>query len=567
MANNDIDQFLLLHNVANQTGTDPNELRAILSTESSGNPNAISPKGAQGLMQLMPGTAKDMGVTNPMDPVQNMIGGAKYWGQLKTRYGGDIDKALAANNWGMGNVDRKGMANMPPETRNYITHIKGLMGQSLPAETQPQTSGPTAAPGPDIDQFMKNWKEPVDPKTQSHLTDYLPQALGAAGGMIGGAGGAAFGLGFGGIPGAVGGAALGGAAGEAFKELLDRFVYGKGGPDTSTGAALNIGKNAAIEGGSELAGQAVGGLMEKTAVGMYRRILKPSVGAVKRTNTFVKGRSLIGGSNEIAETLLKNKVALSESGLSKAMGLQDAAAGAARQAAVASPERFSISELIPDLQKKIASLRSPGSTVNVAGDAAAPYEELLRNLMAHPSRVNQQLAGIPGGNMLHPTTTPTLSADQLFSMLQDAYKNTKGRYGVQAVNDTRDAYKLLASTERKALGRVNGIAKPLAEQSRLLPAIDALNQGVKRFSNNNGVSMMDLLALTGAGSMAAGTGDVKGPAAAAAVYTALRRPSTGGFIARRLYQSSGAAPVAAHGVSALIHRLMQTERAKTNGEP
>ncbi len=101
----------------------PDLLASMIRQESGGNPNAVSPKDAQGLMQLMEGTANDLGVTDRMDPTQSINGGAKYMRQLIDRYDGDLKKALAAYNAGMGNVDKYG--GIPPfqETQNYVREI------------------------------------------------------------------------------------------------------------------------------------------------------------------------------------------------------------------------------------------------------------------------------------------------------------------------------------------------------------------------------------------------------------------------------------------------------------
>jgi len=75
---------------------------------------------------LMPETAKDLGVNNTFDAEQNVHGGTKYLKGLLEKYSGDLDKALAAYNWGPGNVDRQGMDNLPTETRNYLARVKGI---------------------------------------------------------------------------------------------------------------------------------------------------------------------------------------------------------------------------------------------------------------------------------------------------------------------------------------------------------------------------------------------------------------------------------------------------------
>ena len=104
-------------------------LNAVMQQESAGKPNAVSPKGARGLFQLMPNTAAQYGV-DPENPIQAARAAAKMYGELFRKYGGDIEKALAGYNWGQGNVDRKGMARISGETRDYIQKVKANMGTS-----------------------------------------------------------------------------------------------------------------------------------------------------------------------------------------------------------------------------------------------------------------------------------------------------------------------------------------------------------------------------------------------------------------------------------------------------
>ena len=92
--------------------------------ESGFNPYAVSPKGAAGVFQHMPATAKELGI-NPYDPSQSIQGGVKYMGQLLKQYGDDPAKALAAYNWGMGNLNKQGLENAPAETQNYLKNILG----------------------------------------------------------------------------------------------------------------------------------------------------------------------------------------------------------------------------------------------------------------------------------------------------------------------------------------------------------------------------------------------------------------------------------------------------------
>lgn len=106
-------------------GLDPNLIKAIIQQESSWKADAVSPLGAGGLMQLMPKTAKELGVEDVFDPYQNIKGGVKYFKQLLKQYDGNVDKALAAYNWGMGNLAKKGMSKMPAETIQYLSKVKG----------------------------------------------------------------------------------------------------------------------------------------------------------------------------------------------------------------------------------------------------------------------------------------------------------------------------------------------------------------------------------------------------------------------------------------------------------
>jgi soluble lytic murein transglycosylase-like protein len=116
----------LIRHAANEYDLDEALLRSVVEAESNYNPQAVSRVGAQGLMQLMPATAASLGVTDSFDPEQNIMGGAKYLKRLLDRYRGNQELALAAYNWGPGNLERRPHA-MPRETKNYITKISQLM--------------------------------------------------------------------------------------------------------------------------------------------------------------------------------------------------------------------------------------------------------------------------------------------------------------------------------------------------------------------------------------------------------------------------------------------------------
>ena len=119
-----------IHRTSASLGLSPALLEAVAWRESRFNPAAVSPKGALGTMQLMPATARELGV-DPDDPEQNIAGGGLYLRRMLHRYGGDLRLALAAYNAGPGAVDRHGGVPPYPETRAYVAAILGrLAGQS-----------------------------------------------------------------------------------------------------------------------------------------------------------------------------------------------------------------------------------------------------------------------------------------------------------------------------------------------------------------------------------------------------------------------------------------------------
>ena len=117
------DLVALAQEIARRHGLDPALVLAVVAVESGFQPGAVSPKGAQGLMQLMPATARELGVSDALDAEQNLDGGARYLRALLEQSGGDVRLALAAYNAGPGAVKRHG--GVPPyrETRQYVEKV------------------------------------------------------------------------------------------------------------------------------------------------------------------------------------------------------------------------------------------------------------------------------------------------------------------------------------------------------------------------------------------------------------------------------------------------------------
>jgi soluble lytic murein transglycosylase-like protein len=146
---------------AQHHGLEADLVRAVIQVESGFNPYAVSPKGAMGLMQLMPATANELGVINPFEPEQNIRGGVTYLKRLLDRFDHKVELALAAYNAGPGAVDRYGQQ-IPPyrETQAYVKKI---------------TKGQTAA-GPPPPPPIYKWIERVDGRTIPRYSTRKPPA-------------------------------------------------------------------------------------------------------------------------------------------------------------------------------------------------------------------------------------------------------------------------------------------------------------------------------------------------------------------------------------------------------
>ncbi|MGQ0733020.1 MAG: lytic transglycosylase domain-containing protein [Acidobacteriota bacterium] len=147
----------LIQHHARAFGVSPDLVRAVIQAESAFNPLAVSPKGAMGLMQLMPATAQELGVRDPFHPPENIRGGVTYLARLLTRYNQNVELALAAYNAGPASVERYGTVPPYRETQAYVRKI-----------TQVTRSAPPTVPG------IYKWREERDGKIVVRYSNLPP---------------------------------------------------------------------------------------------------------------------------------------------------------------------------------------------------------------------------------------------------------------------------------------------------------------------------------------------------------------------------------------------------------
>lgn len=132
----------IIEKYADDYQLDASLIRSIIATESNFNHKAVSPKGARGLMQLMPATAQRLGVRNSFDPEDNIRGGVKYFRSLMDSFNNDLDLSLAAYNAGENLVRRLGRIPDYRETKDYVASVKRKYGRNEVAQLPPQDTPP-----------------------------------------------------------------------------------------------------------------------------------------------------------------------------------------------------------------------------------------------------------------------------------------------------------------------------------------------------------------------------------------------------------------------------------------
>jgi hypothetical protein len=126
----DVPYAHLITYAANYHGVEPELLAAVVEQESAFNPDALSPAGAMGLAQLMPGAARDLGISDPFNPEQSLLGGARYLGMMMGRYD-SLKLAVAAYNAGPGRVDSCHCIPAIPETQVYVRRVLALYARNM----------------------------------------------------------------------------------------------------------------------------------------------------------------------------------------------------------------------------------------------------------------------------------------------------------------------------------------------------------------------------------------------------------------------------------------------------
>lgn len=286
--------------------------------------------------------------------------------------------------------------------------------------------------------------------------EYLPAIGGAVGGLAGAAGGTVAGMGVGGIPGAIGGAGVGAAGGEAARQLINR-ARGQAAPATPIEAAAEIGKQGAIQAGSQALGSGVGRLVESAGPAIMQTALKPTVAVLKEYNTTPM---------RIVKTLLDEGVNVTEGGLAKLqnlLGSNQADIKAAVQGATGSIAKRDVAARTLSTAGKLAEQTNPTADLKVLGDTVDEF-------------------------MNHPVITgPRMSIPEAQAMKVGTYQQIGKHYGEVSAAGIETQKALARGLKEEIAAAVPGIGKLNMKEADLLAALDSVGRRVAVAGNRDPV--------------------------------------------------------------------------------
>ena len=467
---------------------------AIVDVESGGKPDAVSPKGARGFFQLMPETAKGLGV-DPDDPVQNIRGGLTYFRQMLDQHGGDVNKALTAYNWGPGNLAKGGQP--PPETIDYVQRVTtrwnpqpqaqrtSTVGQPPPKPINVTTARPEDFGGPTLGQRAASGAlsvlESFDPRTSSGRRNIAGGIGGAA--AIAATGGAATPAIVPFIAG-VTGAAGGGMLAEAGEQIVG----------TAPPSALGVVGAGAEQAAYEVAGQAltwpiravgrrvVGSQLAQRTAARFNSLLEGATAAIQGAREFAseavagaraRAGELVSGAQVAKEAKVAGAEAAKEAavtaskaqseGLTRAVGERYAALGtpppggatrAGRQAqgVITGPAK-SARDMIGEQVDEAARQGPPVDVTQLKAEAQRilaeeirPPQEAFPRAAAEVDPNIEQLARI--------AESPALSPEAMSRMLPSQRAQAEGIHAALAAAREEQVQTTLKHPAMQVLGRI-----------------------------------------------------------------------------------------------------------------
>ncbi len=365
-----------------------------------------------------------------------------------------------------------------------------------------------------------------------HLPQYLPVAGGVVGGIVGGAGGTAFGMGVGGVPGAVGGAALGGAAGESVRQLANRAM-GNTAPATSGEAAKEIGTQAAIQGGSELLGQAAAPIIKNVGAALVQSAIKPGVKATAKAIA----RGVETSNLPVVKTLIKEGVNVSPGGIAK---LQD----------IITASNDDVANAVAGMTGKISPLKVAGRNADLMKRVATQVNPTAD--METVKKVTGEFLTQAGTTKPAATGTGIVSRDltgpEAQAMKQGTYRALKDRAYGTVGNVEIEAQKNLArglKEELEAEAARNGIdlSVPNAREGAAIVAKEAIAKRLAAAGNRDPIGLAWLAHNPATGLL----------------YLAEKSPAVKSFIGRGLYdQAAKVSGVPVFVLRSLVSALAQS---------